>query len=293
MDVSVAARMRELVAGGGISIAPGVFDGISAKLVERAGFPLVYASGGAIARSTGVPDLGLLSASEAIARMEEIAAAVSLPVIADADTGYGNALNVRRTVRRLVRAGVAAIHLEDQVFPKRCGHYEDKALVPAGEMVQKLRAARDAAGEDLVLIARTDGLAVEGFERAMERAHRYMEAGAEVIFVEAPDSEAQIAAIARALPYPKLINMFFGGRTPMVPLATLRSLGYRLVIIPSDLQRAALAAMERTLRVLREDGNSLRLAGEMYSFRDREALIGTSDYLALERRYATEESDPR
>lgn len=293
--MSVVATMRHLVAREGIFVAPGVFDGISAKLVERAGFPLVYASGGAIARSMGIPDLGLLSVTEVAARMEAIADAVSLPVIADADTGYGNALNVRRTMKQFARAGVAAVHIEDQVFPKRCGHYDDKGVVPADEMVQKLRAARDAVGENLVIVARTDALAIEGFDRTMERAHRYMEAGAEIIFVEAPESEAQIAAIAKALPYPKLINMFFGGKTPMVPLAELGRLGYRLMIVPSDLQRAALAAMERTLQALRAEGNSMRLVEEMYSFEQREQLVGTPGYVELERRYAVGDPprDPR
>lgn len=285
---SAAARLRKMLTGDGIFVAPGVFDGISAKLVERAGFGLAYASGGAIARSTGVPDLGLLSVGEVVARMASIAEAVRIPVIGDADTGYGNALNAARAMRDFARAGLAAVHLEDQVFPKRCGHYDDKAVVPEAEMVQKLRAARDAVGDDLVLIARTDALAVEGLGRALERAHRYMEAGAEVIFVEAPVSEAQIAEIARALPYPKLINMFHGGKTPVVPLETLRALGYRLVIVPSDLQRAALAAMARTLDAIKQDGNSMRLAGEMISFREREEIVGTAAYLELERRYATE-----
>jgi 2-methylisocitrate lyase-like PEP mutase family enzyme len=288
MSSERAARLRRLLETDEIFVAPGVFDGLSARLVERAGFGLAYASGGAIARSTGVPDLGLLSANEVVARMASIADAVALPVIGDADTGYGNALNARRALRDFVRAGLAAVHLEDQVFPKRCGHYEDKGVVPVGEMVQKLRAARDAVGDDLVLIARTDALAVEGLGRAIERAHRYMEAGAEVIFVEAPVSEAQIAEIARALPYPKLINMFHGGKTPVVPLADLRALGYRLVIVPSDLQRAAIAAMARTLEEIKADGNSLRLSGEMVSFREREAIVGTEAWLELERRYATE-----
>ena len=283
-----AVQLRRFIKEQEIFIAPGIFDGISAKLVARAGFALAYASGGAIARSTGVPDLGLLSANEVVARMASIADAVEIPVIGDADTGYGNALNAGRAMRDFARAGLAAVHLEDQTFPKRCGHYDDKALVPEAEMVQKLRAARDAVGEDLVLIARTDALAVEGFGRAIERAYRYMEAGAEVIFVEAPTSEAEIAEIARALPYPKLINMFHGGKTPMVPTEKLRQLGYRLVIVPSDLQRAALAAMARTLEALKTDGNSLRLADEMVSFREREEIVNTARYLALEKRYATE-----
>ena len=173
----------------------------------------------------------------------------SLIFHADADTGYGNALNARRAVRELERAGVAALHLEDQVFRKRCGHYDDKAVVPVAEMAQKLRAARDAAiDSDLVLIARTDALAVEGLDAAIERALAYGDAGADVIFIEAPTTDAEIEAIAGRVPKPKLINMFEGGKTPLVPLDRLAALGYRIVIIPSDLQRAAIRAMEDTLR---------------------------------------------
>lgn len=281
------ATLRAFLEPGPICVAPGVFDGLSARLAESCGFPAVYASGGAIARSAGVPDLGLLSATEVVARLESIVDAVSVPVIADADTGYGSALNVRRTMLQFRRAGVAAVHLEDQSFPKRCGHYDDKALVSAEEMEQKLRAARDAVGSDLLLIARTDAIAVEGLERALERAHRYARAGADVLFVEAPVSEEQIVTIARELPQPKLVNMFAGGKTPLLPAGRLQALGYRFVIIPSDLQRAALWAMERALAAIREDGSSARLAGQMLSFADRERLVGTSAYLELERRYTS------
>ena len=279
-------RLRELLAGDEVRVAPGVYDGLSARLVERAGFPLAYASGGAISRSMGYPDMGLLSMSEVVARLAPILDSVAIPVIADADTGYGNALNARRAVRALERLGVAGLHLEDQVFPKRCGHYDDKSVVPPAEMVQKIRAARDAALDpDLVIIARTDALAVEGLDAALDRAGAYAEAGADMLFVEAPQSEAQIEAIGRRLPQPKLLNMFLGGKTPIVPLERLRAWGYRLVIVPSDLQRAALAAMEETLRALKRDGHSADLAARMASFADREAVVGTADYLALDARY--------
>jgi len=281
------SRLRELLEMGDIVVAPGVFDGLSAKLVERAGFAAVYASGGAIARSTGVPDLGLLSASEMIARIETIVDAVGIPVIADADTGYGNALNVRRTVAQYARAGVAALHIEDQLFPKRCGHYEDKALEPPDVMAQKIRAAREAAeASGLAIIARTDAIAVEGLDAAIARAGRYAAAGADVLFVEAPRSLAEIERIARELPQPKLINMFQGGKTPLVPLETLKALGYKLVIIPSDLQRAAIRAMEETLAVIKAEGNSASITGRLASFETREAVVGLKDYLALEKRYS-------
>ncbi len=282
---TAASRLRALLATDAVVVAPGVFDGLSARLVEQAGFPAVYASGGAIARGAGLPDLGLLSMTEVVERVTAIVEAVAVPVIADADTGYGNALNTRRAVRAFARSGVAAIHLEDQDFPKRCGHYDDKTLIPAEEMAQKLRAARDAAGDDLVLIARTDAIAVEGLDAAIERVHRYMAAGADIAFVEAPTDEAQIEEIARRLPYPKLINMFQGGKTPLLPAARLGALGYRIVIIPSDLQRAAIFAMQATLEAIRRDGDSTAVAARMVSFADREVVIGTPDYLALDQRY--------
>src|SRR5262245_9438519 len=220
-----STRLRELLRGGEVIVAPGVWDGLSARLVARAGFVAAHATGGGIARSMGYPDLGLLSLREIVDRLANIVEHAGIPVIADADTGYGNALNVRRAVREFERAGVAALHLEDQQFPKRCGHYDDKSVVPTLEMTQKLRAARDAASDAaLVLIARTDALAIEGLDRTLDRAHAYAAAGADVIFVEAPTSDAEIETIARRLPQPKLINMFQGGKTPLVPLARLRDL---------------------------------------------------------------------
>jgi 2-methylisocitrate lyase-like PEP mutase family enzyme len=286
--VRPTTRLRQLIADGDVVVAPGVYDGLSARLAARAGFPALYATGGGIARSMGYPDLGLLSPREIVDRLANIVEhAGGVPVIADADTGYGNALNVRRTVREFERAGVAALHLEDQTFPKRCGHYDDKTVVSTTEMVQKLRAAREALDDpDLVLIARTDALAVEGLDAALERARAYQAAGADVIFVEAPTSEAEVETIATRIAAPKLINMFQGGKTPLVALARLRRLGYRIVIIPSDLQRAAIRAMEDTLAAIARDGNSAAVADRMASFTDRETVVDTAGWLALDRRYA-------
>ena len=276
--------LRKLIAGDEIIVAPGVYDGMSARLVQRAGFAAVYATGGGIARSMGYPDLGLLGLTEVADRLAVIVEHAGVPVIADADTGYGNTLNVRRTIRELERAGVAALHLEDQTFPKRCGHLDDKTVIPAGEMVQKLRAARDAATDaDLVLIARTDAIAVEGLDAAIERALAYAAAGADVIFVEAPTSEAQMETIASRVKAPKLLNMFEGGKTPLVPLDRLQALGYRIVIIPSDLQRAAIRAMQDVLAAIRRDGNSRALAERMATFAEREAIVGTAEYLSRDR----------
>jgi 2-methylisocitrate lyase-like PEP mutase family enzyme len=286
--VRATTRLRQLLAGNDILVAPGVYDGLSARLVERAGFAVAYATGGGIARSLGYPDLGLLGMREVVDRLAVIVEQVGIPVIADADTGYGTALSVQRTVREFERIGVAGFHLEDQQFPKRCGHLDDKAVVTTAEMVQTLRAARDAITDlDLVLIARTDAIAVEGLDRAIERADAYARAGADVVFVEAPETVEQIEAVARRLPYPKLINMFQGGKTPLVPLARLSELGYRIVIIPSDLQRAAIRAMDDVLATIKHDGNSAALAERMASFKEREAIVDTAGYLDRGRRYRT------
>jgi 2-methylisocitrate lyase-like PEP mutase family enzyme len=281
-------KLRQLLASHRTLVAPGVFDGLSARLTEQAGFAAVYASGGAVARSAGVPDLGLLSLSEIVARLEMIVDTVEIPLIADADTGYGNALNVQRAVRAFERAGVAALHLEDQTFPKKCGHYDDKGLVPTAEMAQKLKAARDAlSDQDFIVIARTDAIAVEGFAAALDRAAAYSEAGADVIFVEAPTTEEEIAAVARRFPGWKLINLFQGGKTPLLPVARLEQLGYNIVIIPSDLQRAAIRAMQRALAAIARDGSTAAMTADMASFKEREAVVDTAGYIARDQRYAS------
>ncbi len=278
------ARLRARLAAGRTLVAPGVYDGLSARLAERAGFEVLYASGGAIARGSGYPDLGLLTATEMQARLEQLVDVTDVPIVADADTGYGNELNVHRAMRACERLGVAGVHLEDQSFPKRCGHLDDKSLVPMEQMCLKLRVARQAVADpDFLLIARTDAIAVEGLDAALRRAEAYAGAGADMLFVEAPRSEAEIEAIARHLPGPKLINMFLGGKTPLVPLERLQALGFALVIVPSDLQRAAIAAMERTLAAIGRDGDSRAVAGEMASFAEREDIVGTERWLALGR----------
>ena len=266
-----------------IVVAPGAYDGMSARLVADAGFSAVYASGGAIARAAGYPDIGLLSFTEVMDRVEKIVDASGLPVVADADTGFGGSANVERTVRIMARAGVAAFHIEDQSFPKRCGHLDDKRLVDAEEMCRKVHIARQTlADADTLVIARTDAIAVEGFDAAIARAERYLKAGADMIFVEAPETLAQIRAIAERLPGLKLINMFYGGKTPLVPLPDLAAMGYRLAIIPSDLQRAAIHAMQATLAAIRQSGDSSALADRLTSFKEREEIVQTRRYLALD-----------
>lgn len=273
------ASIKQLIENGLIT-APGVFDGISAKLAEQAGFKALYASGGAIARSTGRPDIGLLSLTEVVDHMTEICDAVNIPVVADADTGFGNEINTRRAVHEFERAGVSAIHLEDQTFPKRCGHLKGKSLIPAEEMCIKLKAALAArSSSDFMIIARTDAIAVEGFDKAIERAKKYLDAGADMIFVEAPETLDQIAEIARQIPQPKLINMFYGGKTPLVATKDLEEMGYKLIIIPSDLQRAAIKGMQVALQAIKADGNSANVSDWLASFKERETIIETDKYL--------------
>jgi 2-methylisocitrate lyase-like PEP mutase family enzyme len=286
--VRATTRLKNMLKENRIVVAPGAYDGLSARLVEQAGFPAVYASGGAIARSTGVPDMGLISPDEIVTRLSEIVEAVGVPVIADADTGYGNALSAQRAARAFERVGVAAFHLEDQTFPKKCGHYDDKGLVPTGEMVQKLRAVRDALTDpDFIVIARTDAIAVEGYEAALARAAAYLEAGADMVFVEAPTTEQQIADIAKRLPGYKLINMFHGGKTPLVAVPKLQEFGYHVVIIPSDTQRAAIRAMQRVLATIARDGSAAAMIDDMASFKEREAIIGTDTFIARDKKYAS------
>ena len=285
--VRATTKLRSIFASGRIAVAPGAYDGLSARLVQQAGFPAVYASGGAIARSTGVPDIGLISMNEIVDRLASMVDVVEVPIIADADTGYGNALNAQAAARAFERTGVAAFHLEDQTFPKKCGHYDDKSIVSKGEMVQKLKAVRDALHDpDFIVIARTDAIAVEGFNAAIDRASAYLNAGADMIFVEAPTSEAEIAEIAKRLPGLKLINMFAGGKTPLLPVQRLEALGYHCVIIPSDTQRAAIKAMQHALAAIARDGSSASMAAEMVSFKEREALVDTAAYLDRGRLYS-------
>jgi len=239
-----------------IITAPGAYDGFSARLIEAAGFEAVYMTGAGTAGSyLGQPDLGLITLTEMATHASHIAGCVSLPVIADADTGYGNPLNVVRTVREYERAGVAALHIEDQVAPKKCGHIAGKQVLPTREFVEKVRAAAEYRTDpDFVIIARTDARAIHGLDDAIERGNRYAEAGADVIFVEAPESEDEIHRIAREVKAPLLANMVVGGKTPAVKIGELERLGFKIVIFPAVCMAAAIPAIERALRLLHEKG---------------------------------------
>jgi 2-methylisocitrate lyase-like PEP mutase family enzyme len=267
-------------------VAPGVFDGLSAHLARRAGFAAVYASGGAIARSMGLPDLGLAGMAEVAGRLREIVEAADCPVLADGDTGHGTALHVRRTVRTFERLGLAGLHIEDQGFPKRCGHIEGKSLIPVSEMSGKIAAAVAARRDpDFVIAARTDAIAVDGFDAAMARAAAYREAGADLLFVEAPETAEQVAEIPKHLAGPLMINMFRGGRTPFMPPRRLGELGYRLVIIASDLQRAVILAMTGVLSAIRDDGDSGAVAELLGPLQQRDEAVGHDDWLAWAERF--------
>jgi 2-methylisocitrate lyase-like PEP mutase family enzyme len=253
--MSAGARLRGLLDGPELVVAPGAYDCLTARIVQDGGFPAVYMTGAGTAASLGYPDYGLLTMSEMALNARRIAAAVDVPVIADADTGFGNELNVVRTVREYTAAGVAALHIEDQVFPKRCGHLDDKQVIGADAFVSKVRAAAEQRPDPaLVLIARTDARAVVGLDDAIERANRALEAGADVAFVEAPQTRDELAKIPRRVNGPCLLNVVAGGRTPDVSLQEAAELGYRLVIVPVLLLAAVLAAGDNALEGLAATG---------------------------------------
>lgn len=270
-------------------LAPGVFDAFTALIAEQAGFEALYLSGASIAYTRlGRPDIGLVSFSEVADVLARITERVSRPVIVDADTGFGNALNVQRTVRGFERAGAAMIQLEDQTFPKRCGHLQGKGVVPAAEMCGKLRAALDArAGSETLILARTDALAVEGVEAAFERAERYLECGVDAIFIEALRDTAQMEAACKrfAARVPLLANMVEGGQTPIRSATELGALGFRIVIFPGGTARAAAHALQGYYASLAATGSTTAWRERMLDFDGLNALIGTPAMLAAGKRY--------
>ena len=281
--------MRERLRRKSILVAPGVYDAFGAVFAEQAGFEALYLSGASIAYTKlGRPDIGLVSVSEVEATLAAICDRVRLPVIVDADTGFGNALNVIRTVRQLERAGAAAIQLEDQSTPKRCGHLEGKSLVPAAEMAGKLKAAVDSRTSALI-IARTDAIAVEGLEPALERAERYLEAGADVLFIEAPRSLDELKAVTGRFAgrVPLLANMVEGGKTPLLPTASLEALGFALVIFPGGLARRLGHAAREYFEALKRDGSTDALHERMLDFAGLNKALGTPDMLKLGKKYDT------
>jgi 2-methylisocitrate lyase-like PEP mutase family enzyme len=237
-----ASRLRTLLRQDGMVVAPGAYDCITARLIEQAGFAAVYMTGAGTAASLGYPDFGLVTMSEMVGNAGRIAAAVGVPVIADADTGYGNELNVVRTVQDYERAGVAGIHIEDQVSPKRCGHLDDKEIVPREDWLAKIRAAAASRQDpDFLIIARTDSRAMAGFEEAIARANAALDAGADMAFVEAPQTLEEIAAVPKLVKGPCLLNVVWGGKTPQIDLREAETMGFKLAIVPGLLLKAAMA----------------------------------------------------
>jgi 2-methylisocitrate lyase-like PEP mutase family enzyme len=287
--------LKRLLQRDKLLVAPGCFDGLSARLVEESGFEAAYLSGGAVARSMGIPDIGLVTMSETIERACQVVSAVKLPVIADADTGYGNAVNLVRTVREFERAGVAAIHIEDQITPKRCGHLDGKEVISITEMANKLKAALGARTDDnFCIIARTDARGVHGFDDAIERARVFAKLGVDAIFVEAPQSEDELAEIPRRLPgVPLLVNVFKGGKTPMLPMDRLQGMGYRIAIYPSETQRAAIHSMRRALTTLKREGSTESIDDSLTTFKERDKVVGLDDWQKIENEYLRVESENR
>ncbi len=277
--------LRERIAAPPLLVMPGAYDALTAKMVEGTGFEAVYMTGyGTAAAMPGLPDIGLLTMTEMLENARAIVDAVTIPVIADADTGYGNPLNVARTVREYEKAGVAALHIEDQTWPKRCGHMAGKQVIPTAEMVPKVRAAVDArSSDDFAIIVRTDALAVEGWDATMDRAHAYVDAGADVLFVEAPETEEQMEQIPRSFQVPCLINM--SPRTPALPVDRLEAMGYAIAIYPGLCLGATIRANMDTLRHFKESGTVPSVRDALGAFQRFNDFLDVGQYVDLDQRY--------
>jgi carboxyvinyl-carboxyphosphonate phosphorylmutase len=286
--MKTTTTLRQLLRQPGIIVAPGAYDCLTAKLIEREGFPVVYMTGaGTAVTRVGKPDLGFASLTEMLANASAIASTISVPLIADADTGYGGTLNVYRTVQEYEKAGVAALHIEDQAFPKRCGHLDGKEVVPLAEMVVKLRAACAArTDEDFVIIARTDALAVTGLDDTLRRCAAYAAAGADVLFVEALRTQEEIDRVRREVDVPLLYNFVEHGKSPLIPVPQLEALGFKIVIFPGSLMLSVCTLAQRILREIRQHGTTASLLGEMGSVVDLFNLMGMQEALALDAKWS-------
>jgi 2-methylisocitrate lyase-like PEP mutase family enzyme len=280
--------LRQSVESGKIVVAPGAFDCLTARLVEKAGFPALYVTGSGVSISAlGAPDVGLMSFGEILDRVKRIADSTAIPVIADADTGYGGPLNVIRTVRELERAGVSGIQIEDQTWPKKCGHEAGRQLATADEMIGRIKAAVDARmDENLLIIARTDARSEYGLAAAIDRAEQYAEAGADVLFVESPENEEELRQVAATLGRPVLANMVEGGRTPITPASILEELGYRIAIYPNALTRTIARAGADMLATLRQDGTTAAYKDKMLDHKELWSLFDYASWTGTEARFA-------
>jgi len=283
---TLAARLKEP----GLIVAPGIFDGVSAKLADRFGFDCLYMTGyGSVASSLGLPDAGLASYTQMLDRVTTIAHAVRTPFIADGDTGYGGLLNVAHAVRGYEAAGAAAIQLEDQVFPKKCGHTPNRRVIAAEDMVRKIRVAVEArASKDFLIVARTDARTAHGLDEALRRAELYGKAGADILFVESPESEDEMRIICERAEKPLLANMVEGGRTPVKSREVLEQLGYRIAIFPITAMLAATQAMAAVYGTLKTEGSSAGTSQPLYRFTDMSTLMGFQDVWDFEKKYAEE-----
>ncbi len=277
---------RDIVETRNAALLPGAANALTARIIEDLGFCAVYLTGAGLTNTTlGLPDLGMVTATELVDATSRIADICELPLLVDMDTGFGNALNAYHTVRRLERAGAAAIQIEDQVFPKKCGHFAGKAVVPADEMVGKLKACLDARqDENTMIVARTDARAVEGFEAAMDRAHRMIEVGADVIFVEAPETRDEVMKIA-ALPAPQIVNLVVGGKTPMLDQAELANAGFAFTLYANAALQASVLAMQQVLGSLVKTGSLSEVSERLAGFSERQRLVGKPQLDELALRY--------
>ena len=288
---TMTRRLRELLARPRVLMAPGAADALTARLIAKHGFEAIYMTGaGTSAVRLGMPDVGLLTMNEMVDNARAIAEASQLPLIADADTGYGGPVNVQRTVRAYERAGVAGIHIEDQQWPKRCGHLAGKSIIPVEEMQAKIRAGLDAKlDKDFVLIARTDALAVEGFERALERCRKYEEAGADMIFLEAPTKMDELQAIPKAFRKPTLYNMASSGKTPFLGADEIEKMGFKVIIYPNFALLSAITAINKTLAELKDKRTVAGFAKDIASFQEFFNLVGMKEVQEAEAKYGVDE----
>ena len=288
MSDSYNRRLREILRKREAVLLPGAANALTARVIEDIGFKAIYVTGAGVANTfLGVPDIGLVSMTELASHVSAMREVVSLPLIVDADTGFGNPLNVARTVQVLERSGANAIQFEDQEFPKRCGHFSGKDVIGTAEMVQKIHAAVDARVDpDMVIIARTDAIATDGFERAMERAAAYISAGADMTFVEAPKTKEQIAEIPKRLEAPQIINLVAGGLTPMIGLDELETMGFAMVLYANAALQASIAGMQKVLNHLKVEGSLNGVSAELASFEERQRLVGKPHFDALEKQYS-------
>lgn len=284
--------LRRLIRAPELLQAPGVADGVNARLVAEAGFKAIYMTGaGTTATRLGMPDVGLLTMTEMVDNAQRIADASGLPLIADADTGYGGVMNVRRTIQAYERGGVAGVHIEDQAWPKRCGHLAGKTVVPTAEMVARIKAACDARTDgDFQVIARTDALAIEGWDATLERAKAYEEAGADVLFLEAVSTPEHLAQAPKLFGVPLLYNLASSGKTPFLSAEEIQALGYGVVIYPNYALLAAIPAVRRALASLRDTGSIKPMLNEIASFREFFDLMGMAEVQAVEAKYAVDEN---